>query len=84
MTCPHNKLKIKTSPNAPKSLLIEIPKDDPETEIRTPSRRLRAVIWRILERESQGKPKDQWENQQVHYYRWMEKIIEGLKTKYLD
>lgn len=46
------------------------------TQGKTPSQRMRAVLFRMWEQNNEG-----YADKNLHYLHWMEKIIEQLKTK---
>lgn len=57
----------------------ELPKEDAEFESKTPSQRLRGVLYRVLEQELGSKPSE--ENWRRYYNQSMEKIINKLKDR---
>lgn len=49
---------------------------EPNLPGKTPSQRLRNVLYRMWEANSEG-----YSDKNLHYIHWMEKIIDGLKLK---
>lgn len=56
--------------------LIKLPELKPTDEIKTPSQRLRAIIFRMWEQNNEG-----FKDSESHYRFWMEKISDWLKEK---
>lgn len=49
---------------------------EPELPGKTPSQRMRNVLYRMWEQDKEG-----YTDKNLHYLHWMEKIIDGLKQK---